>query len=122
MEMSFEVMHVTVDGSLSNPFVAVSLGILVSMSGAMAYHLVRVLSERRWGASFVWSLGLAAVVVMPDMSLHLVTTVAYLVHSLGEVTSVSLIGEHPAWVAPCAAPVGGVVGFLRTRRRVRLAT
>lgn len=39
--MSFSMMHIAVDGTLANPFVAVAMGILCVLSFLVAYRVAR---------------------------------------------------------------------------------
>jgi hypothetical protein len=119
--MSFSTLDVTVDGSLSNPFVAVSLGILIALSIILAYSVGKAIRLRRWGTLTIALPTLTVVVLWPDFLLHVVTALVYNVYYF-EMMGVSMLGDHPAWIVRAVSPLGLVLALLRPRRVAQEAT
>lgn len=101
--MSFRIFHATVDGSLANPFVVVSMTILAVISFAIGYRIVRGLHRARLHRILLKCAGLAAFLFISDFLLHLLTDILYMIYHWDGGMSVTLLGHHPTWLIPCAA-------------------
>jgi hypothetical protein len=118
--MSFRIMHITVDGTLANPFVAVAMAMLCVLSFFVAYRVAcgpyvpRVLLP--------WGLCLLLLIVFPEGWIHFLTNWIYVVYYLDGTLQVGFIGGHTEWLAQYAAVLGGIAGVARLRRRLRQAT
>ena len=116
--MSFSTMHITVDGTLANPFVAVAMAVLCAISFVVAYRVVcgpyipRVLVP--------WGLFLLLLIAFPERWIHFLTNLVYMTYYL-DFTQVGFIGGHSEWLAQCAAVFGGSAGIARLRYRLRKA-
>ncbi len=121
--MSFRFIHVSVDGSLANPLVVVSMTILAVISFAISYRIVRGLDGTRPHRVVFQCAGLAGLLLISDFLLHLLTDILYKIYHWDGGMSVTLLGHHPTWVIPSAAFVGGMLGGLaRFREQPREAT
>jgi hypothetical protein len=120
--MSFRIFHATVDGSLANPFVVVSMTILAVVSFGIGYRIVRARHDARWHRLLLKCAGLAAFFFISDFLLHFLTNVVYMIYHWDGGMRVTLLGHHPSWLISCAGVAGGMLGLARFRGQPREAT
>jgi hypothetical protein len=118
--MSFRIMHITVDGSLTNPFVAVAMAMLCVLSFLLAYRVAcgpyapRVLVP--------WGLCLLLLIAFPEGWIHFLTTWVYVIYYRDLSLGVGFVGAHSEWLAQCAAVFGAITAIARRRYREQQAT
>ena len=109
-ETSITIMHYTVDGRLANPFVAVAMGILCALSFAVAYRVAR-----GFYTSGVLVPGGLLLVAFPAVWVRVLAKILYIAYHLDVTLNVGFVGDPSAWLAQCAALLGGIVGVARRR-------
>ena len=99
MQVSLDLLHITVDGSLRNPYAAVAVAVWATILTVAAVRMVRSITRRQAISRIALFAGLAFL-TRPAQIL-----VGSLLYWIGDraVNSVSFLGGPPVWIAPAVS-------------------
>lgn len=106
-----EPLHISVDGSLRNPHVALAAAAIALLLLVVAHRAIVLVRQRRYKAAVVVLVGLCVLSVGGAQLSHLL---AFLLQSAiaRRITSTTFFGGPPAWLFPAVVAIGAVLAAL----------